>query len=136
MSNFWGKRKSIASLQSEASSENGLKRSLSSTSLVALGIGAIIGAGLFSLTGFSSKADEQSGNYIALNVDPASGFPESMTVEVKNGTSGPVSLTAEDHQALLKIKDAAKQSIIIKATNNGSEVTKEYNFVGLTLQTA
>ena len=85
-------------------------------------------------TGFSSKADEQSGNYIALNVDPASGFPESMTVEVKNGTSGPPQLTAADHQVVLKIKDAATQGIIIKATNKGAEVTKEYKLTGLTLQ--
>ena len=87
-------------------------------------------------TGFSSNVDEQSGNYIALNVDPEAGFPESMTVEVKNGTSGPSKITAEDHQVVLKIKDTATQGIIIKATNNGSEVTKEYNFVGLTLQSA
>ena len=85
-------------------------------------------------TGFSSKADEQSGNYIALNVDPASGFPESMTVEVKNGTSGPSKLTSADHQVVLKIKDAATQGIIIKATNKGVEVTKEYKLAGLTLQ--
>lgn len=65
MSNFWGKRKSIASLQSEASSENGLKRSLSSTSLVALGIGAIIGAGLFSLTGIA--AAEHAGPAVTLS---------------------------------------------------------------------
>ena len=85
-------------------------------------------------TGFSSKVDEQSGNYIALNVDPASGFPETMTVEVKNGTSGPSKLTAEDHQVVLKIKDAATQGIVIKATNKGAEVTKEYKLTGLTLQ--
>ena len=85
-------------------------------------------------TGFSGKVDEQSGNYIALNVDPASGFPESMTVEVKNGTSGPSRLTAGDHQVVLKIKDAATQGIIIKATNKGAEVTKEYKLTGLTLQ--
>ena len=85
-------------------------------------------------TGFSSKADEQSGNYIALNVDPASGFPETMTVEVKNGTSGPSKLTSADHQVVLKIKDAATQGIIVKATNNGAEVTKEYKLTGLTLQ--
>ena len=85
-------------------------------------------------TGFSSKVDEQSGNYIALNVDPASGFPESMTVEVKNGTSGPSKLTSADHQVVLKIKDAATQGIVIKATNKGAEVTKEYKLTGLTLQ--
>lgn len=85
-------------------------------------------------TGFSSKVEEQSGNYIALNVDPASGFPESMTVEVKNGTSGPSKLTSSDHQVVLKIKDAATQGIIIKATNKGTKVTKEYKLTGLTLQ--
>jgi len=65
MSNFWGRRKSIASLQNEASSENGLKRTLSSTSLVALGIGAIIGAGLFSLTGIA--AAEHAGPAVTIS---------------------------------------------------------------------
>src|SRR6187402_857272 len=42
------RRKSLALLMSEASeSEKGLKRTLTAWSLVALGIGAIIGAGLF-----------------------------------------------------------------------------------------
>jgi len=53
MANFWGKRKTIDSLLLEANS-GGLKRSLSSSSLVALGVGAIIGAGLFSLTGIAA----------------------------------------------------------------------------------
>jgi len=44
--------KSIADLQKEAAdSEHGLKRALSATNLVTLGIGAIIGAGIFVLTG-------------------------------------------------------------------------------------
>ena len=44
--------KSIADLQTEAAdSEHGLKRALSATNLVTLGIGAIIGAGIFVLTG-------------------------------------------------------------------------------------
>ncbi|WP_341841114.1 amino acid permease [Chitinophaga caseinilytica] len=48
-------KKPLAQLFSEASdSEKGLKRSLTATSLVALGIGAIIGAGLFSLTGLAA----------------------------------------------------------------------------------
>lgn len=51
MANLWIK-KSISSLQGEAEGETGgLKRTLSARSLVALGIGAIIGAGLFSITG-------------------------------------------------------------------------------------
>lgn len=65
MINSWSKRKSIASLQREASSSDGLKRSLSSTSLVALGIGAIIGAGLFSLTGIA--AAEHAGPAVTLS---------------------------------------------------------------------
>jgi APA family basic amino acid/polyamine antiporter len=44
--------KSIADLQREAAdSEHGLKRALTATNLVTLGIGAIIGAGIFVLTG-------------------------------------------------------------------------------------
>src|ERR1700684_2422632 len=47
MANLWV-RKPLALLQSEAGdSETGLKRTLGRGSLVALGIGAIIGAGLF-----------------------------------------------------------------------------------------
>ena len=46
-------KKSIALLQSEATGEHGitLKRALTATNLVLLGIGAIIGAGIFVLTG-------------------------------------------------------------------------------------
>lgn len=65
MINSWGRKKSIASLQREASNVDGLKRSLSSTSLVALGIGAIIGAGLFSLTGIA--AAEHAGPAVTLS---------------------------------------------------------------------
>ena len=51
MGSLWIK-KSITELQSESAEENnGLKRTLTARSLVALGIGAIIGAGLFSITG-------------------------------------------------------------------------------------
>lgn len=50
-------RKPLNQLLAEASeSEKGLKKTLSATSLVALGIGAIIGAGLFSITGFAAAA--------------------------------------------------------------------------------
>jgi basic amino acid/polyamine antiporter, APA family len=60
------KRKSIDLLLAEASdSEKGLKRTLSSRSLVALGIGAIIGAGLFSLTGIA--AAENAGPAVTLS---------------------------------------------------------------------
>jgi APA family basic amino acid/polyamine antiporter len=55
MANLWVK-KSIADLKAEAfdTSEGGLKRTLSATNLVMLGIGAVIGAGFFGLTGEAS----------------------------------------------------------------------------------
>src|SRR3954452_3125574 len=55
MANLWV-RKSIAALKAEASAsdEHGLKRTLTGTNLIMLGIGAIIGAGFFGLTGEAS----------------------------------------------------------------------------------
>ncbi len=51
MANLWAK-KSIIELQKESAEEKGgLRRTLGPVSLIALGIGAIIGAGLFSITG-------------------------------------------------------------------------------------
>jgi APA family basic amino acid/polyamine antiporter len=45
------RRKSIATLQAEASADHGLKRALGPLNLTMLGIGAIIGTGIFVLTG-------------------------------------------------------------------------------------
>jgi APA family basic amino acid/polyamine antiporter len=45
------RRKSITELQTEAASDQGLKRALGPINLTTLGIGAIIGAGIFVLTG-------------------------------------------------------------------------------------
>jgi basic amino acid/polyamine antiporter, APA family len=60
------KTKPLSVLLNEASdSEKGLKRTLTSRSLVALGIGAIIGAGLFSLTGIA--AAENAGPAVTLS---------------------------------------------------------------------
>jgi basic amino acid/polyamine antiporter, APA family len=60
------KTKPLSVLLNEAEdSEKGLKRTLSSRSLVALGIGAIIGAGLFSLTGIA--AAENAGPAVTLS---------------------------------------------------------------------
>ncbi|MFZ4863723.1 amino acid permease [Sphingobacterium sp. Mn56C] len=60
-------KKSIAKLVAEAeqSGAGTLKRTLSSTGLIALGIGAIIGAGLFSLTGIA--AAENAGPAVMLS---------------------------------------------------------------------
>jgi APA family basic amino acid/polyamine antiporter len=66
MANLWV-RKSIDALKAEAAQndEHGLKRTLSATNLVLLGIGAIIGAGFFVLTGHA--AAENAGPAIALS---------------------------------------------------------------------
>jgi APA family basic amino acid/polyamine antiporter len=54
MSNIW-KTKPLSQLLDESQeSEDGLKKTLSAGALVALGIGAIIGAGLFSITGLAA----------------------------------------------------------------------------------
>ncbi len=58
-------RKSIALLQAEAAESTGLKRTLSALNLVTLGIGAIIGAGIFVLTG--TAAANNAGPAIALS---------------------------------------------------------------------
>jgi len=50
MNEVW-RKKSIQELQQEAGTDVGLKRVLSATDLVAIGIGAIVGAGIFVLTG-------------------------------------------------------------------------------------
>jgi APA family basic amino acid/polyamine antiporter len=66
MANQLWVKKPIDSLMKEASGDaNPLKRSLGSASLVALGIGAIIGAGLFSLTGIA--AAEHSGPAVTIS---------------------------------------------------------------------
>ncbi|MGZ7265321.1 amino acid permease, partial [Streptococcus pyogenes] len=43
--------KSISALQAEAAGDQRLHKTLTATNLVSLGIGAIIGAGIFVLTG-------------------------------------------------------------------------------------
>ena len=45
------RRKSVTALQQEAASDNSLKRALGALNLTTLGIGAIIGTGIFVLTG-------------------------------------------------------------------------------------
>ena len=52
-------KKDLPSLMSEAEGEHSLRRALGPLNLVTLGIGAIIGAGIFVITG---QAAAQSGN--------------------------------------------------------------------------
>ncbi len=65
MNNHWT-RKSVEALHADiADSEHGLKRSLSGWNLVALGIGCIIGAGIFVLSGHA--AAESAGPAVVLS---------------------------------------------------------------------
>jgi APA family basic amino acid/polyamine antiporter len=57
MANLWVKKPISQLLQEASDSEKGLRRTLNAKNLVALGIGAIIGAGLFSLTGIAAAAN-------------------------------------------------------------------------------
>jgi APA family basic amino acid/polyamine antiporter len=57
--------KSVAQLQAEAAGDQRLNRALTATNLVSLGIGAIIGAGIFVLTG--QAAAQYAGPAIALS---------------------------------------------------------------------
>ncbi len=59
------RRKSVADLQAEATKEGGLKRSLGAFNLVMLGIGAIIGTGIFVLTG--TVAAQNAGPAVVLS---------------------------------------------------------------------
>ena len=59
------RRKSIATLQAEAGAEHGLKRALTAWNLTLLGIGAIIGTGIFVLTG--TVAAQNAGPAVVLS---------------------------------------------------------------------
>src|ERR1700694_4323476 len=59
------RRKSVTALQAEALGDHSLKRALGPTNLIALGIGAIIGTGIFVLTG--SVAAQNAGPAIVLS---------------------------------------------------------------------
>ena len=59
------RRKSVTDLQPEAATDHSLKRALGALNLTALGIGAIIGAGIFVLTG--TVAAQNAGPAVVLS---------------------------------------------------------------------
>ncbi|HST09398.1 MAG TPA: amino acid permease, partial [Terriglobales bacterium] len=59
------RRKSVTELQLEAESDHSLKRALGAVNLTALGIGAIIGTGIFVLTG--TVAAQNAGPAVVLS---------------------------------------------------------------------
>lgn len=76
-------------------------------------------------TGFSGKAEEQEGNYLALYVD--TNIDEDIYVEVINGFSGPVKLDS-DKIIVLRIANN-EQSVKITCGN----IVKVYSLANLTL---
>ncbi|MBR1701938.1 MAG: phage major capsid protein [Lachnospiraceae bacterium] len=86
-------------------------------------------------TQFSSKTEEQSGNYLALSVDTDRNA-EKITVELVNDTSGrgPVTLDS-DKDAVFRITDKDVQYIEVKAYKAGEVSTRTFHLDGLVLET-
>ena len=99
---------------------------------VAIANGAITGTLNYvtDYTGFSSKVEEQSGNYLAIKVEADA---DAITVELINGTLGhPVTLD-EDGMIVLRIADTSTQSITVVATKGNIAETHNLSISGLVL---
>ena len=90
-------------------------------------------------TGFSGKASEQSGHYLALKIDTEDDDDE-ITVELIGGTLGhPVTLDS-DRNIVLRITNPLSQKIRVVAshldseTNNVVTVTKTLRLTNLALE--
>lgn len=74
-----------------------------------------------------------SGHYLALHYSTPGVEGATITVEVVNGTSGPVTLDP-DGLHIARIADKSAQTIRVVASKEGYEsVTKVYSLTGLTL---
>lgn len=74
-----------------------------------------------------------SGHYLALHYSTPGVEGAAITVEVVNGTSGPVTLDP-DGLHIARIADKSTQTIHVVASKEGYEsVTKVYSLTGLTL---
>lgn len=84
-------------------------------------------------TGFSGDASLQSGHYLAIHCEVPDMTDASITVEVVNGHSGPVTLDS-DGLAILRIEDNTTQSIRVAASKTGyNTVTRDLALTELTL---
>ena len=82
-------------------------------------------------TGFSSKVEEQTGNYIVIRASVADTADATISVKVTN----PVVLDS-DGIAVLRIADKNSQTITVVASDGENEsVTKVYELSGLTCET-
>ena len=99
---------------------------------VSVGENAIAGELLYvdDYIGFSSKVEEQSGNYLVLHCESAE--PDAViTVEVIGGYSGPVTLD-EDGIIILRIASTA-QSVRVTCYAGGAYKEQTYSLTGITL---
>lgn len=85
-------------------------------------------------TEFSSDPEEQEGNYLALKIGTDIPDGVTTTVEVVNGTKGPVTLD-DDMNIVLLIKNKDTQSVRVISTIGDISDTKTYGLTGLTLET-
>ena len=86
-------------------------------------------------TGFSSKVEEQSGNYLALHCTVPGVDDATITVEVVGGTSGPVTLT-DDGLIVDRIANTNQKIKVVASKEGFTPVTKTFNLTGLNLATA
>ena len=85
-------------------------------------------------TGFSGKAEEQEGNYLALKMTATEGA--TTTVLLTNGTvNRPVELDS-DMNIVLRITNPAIQKVVVTTTKDGYEVSKTYSLSSLRLEAA
>jgi hypothetical protein len=84
-------------------------------------------------TGFSSLAEQQKGNYLALKFDFVDGT--TATVEIVGGTKGAVTLDGDKNWVGL-IANNVSQTIKVVAQKDSTRVEKTYSLTGLTLEPA
>lgn len=83
-------------------------------------------------TGFSSKVEEQSGNYIVLKAEVPEVSDVTITVKITN----PVTLDS-DGIFVGKIADKSSQTITVVASKTGlPSVTRTFTLSGLTVEAA
>lgn len=96
--------------------------------------GNTISGYLYYLDDYSGWSAGASGNFLAIRV--YSPGASTVTVELVNGQSGPVTLDA-DRVIVLQISDTSTQSIKVVSTNaDSTSTTKTYTITGLTLEEA
>lgn len=74
---------------------------------------------------------DNNGNFLALKVD----YPKGAEVKVTiiGGTTKDLKMPEDDHQLVVKVKDASSQKIKIDITTDGKTGSVTYDLSGLTL---